>query len=93
MAAFTAASVPHQLVLGLGIALVLHRTFPGRGLLRGLGLCYYIESILGDERDVDVIIRADADSRNQAMVTAMSVAGELGFTSINLATVTTPGSQ
>jgi hypothetical protein len=29
----------------------------------------------------------------QAAVTAMSVAGELGFTSINLATVTAPGSQ
>lgn len=52
-----------------------------------------IESILGEERDVDVIIRADADSKNQAMVTAMSVAGELGFTSINLATVTTPVSE
>jgi biopolymer transport protein ExbD len=52
-----------------------------------------IESILGDNRDVEIIIRADADSRNQATVTAMSVAGELGFTSINLATVTTPGPE
>jgi biopolymer transport protein ExbD len=52
-----------------------------------------IERVLGDRRDVDVVIRADAESMTQAAVTAMSVAGELGFTSINLATVTAPGSQ
>jgi len=62
-------------------------TSDSRTLQRG------IERILGDKRDVDVVIRADAESAYQAAVTAMSVAGELGFTSINLATVTTPDSQ
>jgi len=35
---FTLASVPLELVLGLGIALVLREAFPGRGLLRALVL-------------------------------------------------------
>jgi biopolymer transport protein ExbD len=51
-----------------------------------------IERVMGDRRDIDVIIRADAESALQATATAMSVAGELGFTSINLATVTLPES-
>jgi len=52
-----------------------------------------IERVMGDRRDVDVVIRADAESTHQATVTAMSVAGELGFTSVNIATVTTPDSR
>jgi len=52
-----------------------------------------IERVMGDRRDIDVIIRADAESALQATATAMSVAGELGFTSINLATVTLPESR
>jgi len=44
---------------------------------------------MGERRDIDVIIRADAESALQATATAMSVAGELGFTSFNIATVTT----
>jgi len=52
-----------------------------------------IERILGDQRDVDIVIRGDSGSDYQAAVTAMSVAGELGFTSIRLATVTTPGAE
>jgi len=59
-----------------------------RGRLRAA-----IESVMGDRRDADVIIRADAESTHQATVTAMSVAGELGFTSINIATVTTSESR
>ena len=35
---FTGCSVSLQLALGLGIALVLHQAFPGRGLLRALVL-------------------------------------------------------
>jgi biopolymer transport protein ExbD len=49
-----------------------------------------IEQILGDRREVPVVIRADAESSHQANVTAMSVAAELGFTSIDIATVTLP---
>ena len=52
-----------------------------------------IERVMGENRDVDVVIRADAESTHQATVTAMSVAGELGFTSVNIATVTTPDSR
>jgi biopolymer transport protein ExbD len=52
-----------------------------------------IERVMGERRDIDVIIRADAESALQATATAMSVAGELGFTSINLATVTLPESH
>jgi biopolymer transport protein ExbD len=48
---------------------------------------------LAERRDIPVIIRGDAESSLQASTTAMSVAGELGFTSINIATVTTSDSQ
>ena len=49
-----------------------------------------IEQLSGEERDIPVVIRADAQSVHQASVTAMSVAGELGFRDIRIATVTTP---
>lgn len=49
-----------------------------------------IEQLIGDRRDMPVVIRADAQSVHQASVTAMSVAGELGFQNIVIATVTTP---
>ena len=48
---------------------------------------------MAERRDIPVIIRGDASSSLQASTTAMSVAGELGFTSINIATVTTPESR
>lgn len=35
---FLALSVPLELVLGVGIALLLHRSFPGRGVVRALVL-------------------------------------------------------
>jgi biopolymer transport protein ExbD len=46
-----------------------------------------------DRRDIDVRIRADAQSVHQASVTAMSVVGELGFSTISIATTTLPDSQ
>ena len=49
-----------------------------------------IERLSGNERDMPVIIRADALSAHQDTVTAMSVAGDLGFSEINIATVTAP---
>jgi biopolymer transport protein ExbD len=52
-----------------------------------------IERVAGDRRDLDIVIRADAGSELQSAVTAMNVAGELGFTSINIATVTLPDSR
>ena len=49
-----------------------------------------IEKLIGEKRDLPVFIRADAESTHQAVVTAMDVAGQLGFVEINIATVTPP---
>jgi len=49
-----------------------------------------IERLMGDTRDLPVIIRADAQATHQAVVTAMDVVGQLGFVQINIATVTPP---
>jgi biopolymer transport protein ExbD len=49
-----------------------------------------IEQLAGDKRNMPVVIRADAQSVHQASVTAISIAGELGFQNIVIATVTTP---
>jgi biopolymer transport protein ExbD len=49
-----------------------------------------IERLIGEERDVPVFIRADASATHQSVITAMDVAGQLGFVKINIATVTPP---
>ncbi len=49
-----------------------------------------IERTIGDERDLPVFVRADAQATHQAVVTAMDVAGQLGFVQISIATVTPP---
>ena len=49
-----------------------------------------IERLIGDDRSMPVYIRADAEATHQAVVTAMDVAGQLGFININIATVTPP---
>ena len=49
-----------------------------------------IERLAGPKRDVPVFIRGDAATAYQSVVTAMDVAGQLGFVKINLATVTPP---
>lgn len=41
----------------------------------------------GDDRDRPLTIRADAQATHQAVVTAMDVAGRLGFVNMNIATV------
>ena len=43
--------------------------------------------IAGEKRDQQVVIRADARVAHQSVVTAMDVAGRLGFVRINIATV------
>lgn len=82
-------------VLEIGITATGNYLLNGRELVNSdrRRLRAGIERVMGDRRDVDVIIRADADSALQATATAMSVAGELGFTSVNLATVTLPESR
>jgi biopolymer transport protein ExbD len=52
-----------------------------------------IERLAGDKRDQPVFIRADAAATHQAVVTAMDVAGQLGFTHLNIAAVTPPESR
>jgi biopolymer transport protein ExbD len=49
-----------------------------------------IERLIGDKRDMPVMIRADAAATHQSVITAMDVAGQLGFVKINIATVTPP---
>lgn len=49
-----------------------------------------IERLIGERRDMPVFIRADALATHQAVVTALDVAGQLGFVEISIATVTTP---
>ncbi len=49
-----------------------------------------IERLLGEERDVPVFIRADANATHQSVITALDVVGQLGFVEVNIATVTPP---
>ena len=49
-----------------------------------------IDRLMGETRDLPVTIRADAEATHQSVVTAMDVAGQLGFVRINIATVTPP---
>ena len=46
-----------------------------------------IERLIGEKRNLPVFIRADAAATHQAVITAMDVAGQLGFVKINIATV------
>jgi len=43
--------------------------------------------VAGDNNDRALTIRADAEASMQSVVTAMDVAGKLGFVNINIATV------
>lgn len=49
-----------------------------------------IERLVGEQRDMPVFLRADAEATHQAVITAMDVVGQLGFVEINIATVTPP---
>ncbi|MBU1191043.1 MAG: biopolymer transporter ExbD [Gammaproteobacteria bacterium] len=45
-----------------------------------------IVQVIGERRDLPVIVRADARSPFQSVVTAMDVTGQLGLTQLSLAT-------
>ena len=45
-----------------------------------------IEAEAGDRRDLTITIRADAQATHQSVVTAMDIAGRLGFVNLNIAT-------
>lgn len=49
-----------------------------------------IEQIVGERRDIPVSVRGDAESTLQSFVTATEVVGQLGFTEVNIAAVTSP---
>ncbi len=46
-----------------------------------------LQKVSGGNSDLPLTISADANARHQYVVTAMDVAGRLGFTTINIATV------
>jgi biopolymer transport protein ExbD len=79
-------------------ALEITITQDGSYLINGRGLVNSeqrtlragIERLIGERRDMPVYIRADAEATHQAVITALDVAGQLGFVEINIATVTAP---
>ncbi|MEE4185154.1 MAG: biopolymer transporter ExbD [Gammaproteobacteria bacterium] len=46
-----------------------------------------IRKTAGDEAGTEITINADAEASHQAVVTAMDVAGKLGYVQINIATI------
>lgn len=49
-----------------------------------------IAKTVGDNRDIPVVLRADANATHQSVVTAMDVLGRMGFTRLSIATVSAP---
>jgi len=49
-----------------------------------------IVRVAGDTRDQTVLLRADANTPHQAVVTAMDVLGKLGFGRLSIATAPEP---
>lgn len=49
-----------------------------------------LEAVSGGDTSLPLTISADADARHQDVVTAMDVAGRLGFVQISIATVNDP---
>ncbi len=49
-----------------------------------------LQKVSAGNNDLPMTISADANARHQHVVTAMDVAGRLGFTKINIATVNDP---
>ena len=52
-----------------------------------------LRKVSAGNSDVPLTISADANSKHQFVVTAMDVAGRLGFTKINIATVNDPATE
>jgi len=48
-----------------------------------------LERTAGEQRDIPLVIRADARATHQSVVTAMDVAGRLGFVHLSIATINT----
>jgi biopolymer transport protein ExbD len=52
-----------------------------------------LQKVSGGNSNLPLTISADANARHQDVVTAMDVAGRLGFTRISIATLNDPESQ
>ena len=52
-----------------------------------------LQKVSGGNNELPLTISADANARHQDVVSAMDVAGRLGFTRISIATVNDPDSQ
>lgn len=52
-----------------------------------------LQKISGGNTDLPITISADANARHQYVITAMDVAGKLGFVKINIATINDPAEQ
>jgi biopolymer transport protein ExbD len=52
-----------------------------------------LQKVSGGNNELPMTISADANAKHQDVVTAMDVAGRLGFTRISIATVNNPDSQ
>ena len=52
-----------------------------------------LQKVSGGETSLPLTISADANARHQHVVTAMDVAGRLGFTKISIATLNDPADQ
>jgi len=52
-----------------------------------------LQKISGGDTSLPITISADANARHQYVITAMDVAGKLGFVQINIATVNDPADQ
>ena len=52
-----------------------------------------LQKLSGGNRNLPLTISADANARHQHVVTAMEVAGKLGFVKINIATINDPTDQ
>ena len=49
-----------------------------------------ISKTVGENREIPVVLRADANATHQSVVTAMDVLGRMGFTRLSIATVSAP---
>jgi len=45
-----------------------------------------LQEVAGEHRDVPLILSADADATHQSVVTAMDIAGQLGFSKLSITT-------
>jgi len=52
-----------------------------------------LQSVSGGNSSLPLTISADANARHQHVITAMDVAGKLGFTRISIATINDPAEQ